>query len=188
MSKDVRLQTRTVTYFECECGRHQFTLDHIKEGQRWGPWYCDECGQGYGGVGHIAEKLDEFIQWGTSLLRLRPEQIGDELLLLVRSMNFSSHKDFERPDMTYLYEDHQCTSNILDNVLEVYVDRVPDPHGLFEWTGLRPGIPDMRIGPYVPEDWTAWKKNSKPVDEGQSGCVAVDALSPASVSKGETGE
>ena len=139
----MKMRTKSVRYFDCLCGEKSWTLDHLWQGRpstSWGPWYCDKCLRSYHGdvLGEetTIKATKNAVIHGTSLLRLSP--LDAPLHVLVKSNSFSGWDDSKNPDMTFLYEEHQCPQNIMHDVCDVFLGANQDPHGLFEWLGFAP--------------------------------------------------
>lgn len=148
---------KTRRYVTCPNGcEHEFIVEHILSERiaSAGPWYCDECGQGWA-VGY-REDSAHFEKWtrqhpvgdGTDdgikrtqfvLLEIPPQQ--ESIWLRVRGMRFTPKQDLDA-DM-YFYEEHTCPTNWLGDVEEVWLGEMPDPHGLARVAA----VSDAEIGP-----------------------------------------
>lgn len=134
------------------CGDHSKTLDHLKEGQTFGPWYCDSCGRAYNGTYKGADtvlvkdpresrKIDTLV-----LLEYPPSD--KPLRFLIEGMRFVDKKDLSRhPEYggpRYFYEEHSCPTNWLKHCTMVAFDGDTDPHGFLRYVRDidRPDLPE----------------------------------------------
>jgi hypothetical protein len=111
-------------------------MGHLKAGQSFGPWYCDECGLGIRGVatddGADIESVADRQLKTLVLLRLYdPLKDGEVVHIVVQGMAFA--EEGEEPDFehdVYFYNEHTCPWNYLRIPLRVGEDS--DPHGVFQ--------------------------------------------------------
>lgn len=116
-----------------DCGEPSSDYTHIKEGGRFGTWYCDGCGAGFYGTierGRPVLLRDKSKKIDTLVLLRK-----DDLFLVVKGMRFVGHGKDETigANDQYFYEQHTCPTNYLKDVVAVIQGDSADPHGLFEY-------------------------------------------------------
>jgi hypothetical protein len=140
----MRVELKTKRYFTCPNGcKHEMTVEHLLgDGpcgvtkdypkRQAGPWYCDECGQGWK-LTYDADSVDvepvkgkKVDQW--VILELPPQT--EPIRFKVKAMRIDRELD-ESADQ-YFYEEHTCPTNWLRRVEEVSIGEDDDPHGLFK--------------------------------------------------------
>ena len=127
-----------------ECGKGNFSWGHLKPGQAFGPWYCDECGVGITGKAE-ADGADVEIRQGErrenrlALLELKSEEPVYVLIDASRVRGANETEEETNHHDRYFYDEHTCPTNWLDNVVEVFHGSEPDPHGLFRFVRSAPG-------------------------------------------------
>jgi hypothetical protein len=135
----MNVEIKTKRLFTCPNGcAHEFVVEHIlreenREPRTAGPWYCDDCGQGWritysrDGIDVTAAQPDgkKHPQW--VILELPPQ--SEPVRFKVRGQRFSSTIDEDR--VRYFYEEHTCPTNWLRDVDEVSIGGSDDPHGLW---------------------------------------------------------
>jgi hypothetical protein len=134
------IPTRTVRVACPNCGEPAGTVDHILDGtgsKEFGPWYCDECGRGYGGKllpgGEIELYLSKDMKVETlDHLVILPQD--KPVHFIVKGMAFvdenGSRRDAEHK--RFFYEEHTCPTNYV-GVEMIAFDGDIDPHGLFKF-------------------------------------------------------
>jgi ribosomal protein L37AE/L43A len=125
-------------YLACpSCGdAHAFTVTHLVTGQttgRWGPWYCDQCGQAIVGEG----MQFEVSPGNRSERRAVLLRHGDVHIVVEGARYHKPGKPIderqERDGMAYLYNEHTCPTNFLRVEAIISADGDSDPHGIFEY-------------------------------------------------------
>ncbi len=145
-SEEVRKYTEICYKFECDCGKSTHSYTHLMAGgshPSFGPWWCDECGQGYKGVwdkianDYTITKAEKGIP-GYLLLEIPPqkESIFIATKMLKQPM-YDSPENFEE-SMHYYVEEGSCPSNFLSNTEDVRIGENTDPHGLLKFITFRP--------------------------------------------------
>lgn len=135
----MKVELKTQRYFTCPNGcAHRMTVEHLLDAndggprRSAGPWYCDECGQGWKLTYDVdsvdvepagGKKVDQFV-----ILELPPQT--EPVRFKVRASRVDRELD-ESVDV-YFYEEHTCPTNWLRRVEEVSVGEDDDPHGLFK--------------------------------------------------------
>jgi hypothetical protein len=124
------------------CHNSKSRIDHLfgdmgKE-VKWGPWYCEKCGNGYKGVVRgrdvFVEKANERIDNSIVFLKY------GNILLAVKGVYFNGQHDSEND--RYYYEEGTCPVNYFRSA-EMVIDLEngdKDPHGLFEFIGSIPYV------------------------------------------------
>jgi len=118
------------------CGDGQFGITHLIDKSvgkidTYGPWYCDQCGDGY--KISIMDR-DVYIDLvpgekkRKSIVLLRSGYV----LLIVEGMYFDESEIDDHH--AYYYNEHTCPTNYMPNVRMVIDlrDYDTDPHGIFE--------------------------------------------------------
>ena len=120
------------------CHQSRFPIDHLVEGVRFGPWYCDSCGKSFSGV-RTADGADITLlpRWKRDTKVTLEYAHDPRLRLQVKGTRFSKgdgteDKEADKHD-EYYYEEHTCPTNFLHDCHEVSFDGDADPHGLFNW-------------------------------------------------------
>lgn len=119
--------------FKCpECSQTEQSYAHLKEGQQFGPWYCDKCGYGVfvtvlDGDVDLRKAKDRKVN---TLVLLKLNVPDTDIHIVVRGMDFSEVGSIEGDDHTeYYYNEHTCPWNYLG--LPIKEGEDTDPHGLF---------------------------------------------------------
>lgn len=138
-------EIKTKRFFTCPNGcSHQFIVEHLltpgdpcavtKEypTRTAGPWYCDDCGQGwritYGSNTIDVEpargekKRDHWV-----IMELPPQ--AEPVRFLTRGIRFT--EDIDDDLVRFHHEENTCPTNWLRHVTEVSLGTTTDPHGLF---------------------------------------------------------
>lgn len=121
--------------FKCqECGETEKSYAHLFVGQRFGPWYCDNCGLGVYGVvledGVELKKVKD--RKVNTLVLLKLNVPNTDIHIVVRGMDFSEDGTVDYSDDSsteYYYNEHTCPWNYLRLPIKDGDDT--DPHGLF---------------------------------------------------------
>lgn len=130
---------KTKRYLPCpNCGEHDFLVEHLIDDRvrDLGPWSCRVCNYGLrftAGEGRIENVRTEPPKNTRmlSLLRFR------DLYLVVDSYTRSDDQGADWYD--YLFHSHQCPTNILNHVQEVYDPAEGlDPHGICRFVAAIP--------------------------------------------------
>ena len=144
----MRAETVRPVFIVCpHCGKSEHRVQHLYDTSKergkevsFGPWQCDECQHEFSGTvlynpGHVTDPCEVTITsiypWikvpKLSLLRFR------DLYVVVDS--YSDHKPGEKdsPWYDFLFHSHQCPTNILRSVEEVFDDEGRDPHGVLRF-------------------------------------------------------
>lgn len=130
------IHVETKRYIRCtECNHPSYSWGHLKPGQTFGPWYCDECGHAIRGVAtahgaDIESAPDRKIRT-LVLLRLY-DQLNDGMYvhIVVEGMTFvkpGEEPNFEHDE--YHYNERTCPWNYLRLPIKAGDDS--DPHGVF---------------------------------------------------------
>ncbi len=116
---------------QCEKGEHcvQHLLD-LAVDRSFGPWRCYKCKHEF--YGEIKDgdveitKIEKFkTRQMLSLLKFRDIYVVVDF--------YSDHED-DKPDWyDYLFHSHQCPTNIMGHIQEVFDKDERDPHGLFRF-------------------------------------------------------
>ncbi len=130
------LESETKNYLKCpECSSRIGSVDHLKEGTRFGIWYCQSCGTAVSGTVlktgiDIVVHDDERSTPSLTLLRTsHPLSTGDYVYIVVREVLFPG---FNSPEhLSYWYNEHSCPTNYLG--LQIFEGCNSDPHGLLQW-------------------------------------------------------
>jgi hypothetical protein len=163
----IRVALHTKRYFKClTCKEGTFWVEHLfgPGPKTWGPWYCDECGQGHRGRVEGEDVRVELTgdkrEWTAVLLKLEPD--AGDVYLTVRGMHFTKN-DGPMPEGAfheggYFYNEHTCPTNYLRRVIEILQimpdgEQSTDPHGIFEYVMSRPL--------YTDEGWTCDDVNDR---------------------------
>lgn len=152
----MKAKLKTNIVFLCpHCGLAEHSENHLFPGQRFGPWFCDECGGSFLGNTAADETID------LELLAERKVETLDVLLLkpqkksvyfIVPGARYEGRGPSEKTvaeHKRYYYEMHSCPTNWLKPKM-VYHDGDADPHGLFTFVStvdLKALPPDEDLGP-----------------------------------------
>lgn len=105
-------------------------------------WWChnEDCGKQYSWTWNDDESIDAeptgtVIERNSVLLELPPQTESIYLIL----------KGTKGKNTEYLYNEHQCPSNYLRDVTEVYINDDPDPHGLFKFVASIDKLEDVTL-------------------------------------------
>lgn len=131
----------TKRFIRCpHCDKGEHTVEHLFEDQdrSFGRWRCHDCNHEFSGVAkqdgtiEITKVVPSDSQPMLCLLRFR------DLYLVVNS--YTKPKQDDRDDWyDYLFHSHQCPSNILGSVEEVYDPAEGrDPHGQIRFIAAVP--------------------------------------------------
>ena len=140
----MRVELKTKRYFTCPNGcKHEMMVEHLLGDGAWGvtkdhprrtagPWYCDECGQGWRltydasgvDVEAVGKKVDQFV-----ILELPPQSEAIRFKLRTSRVD----RDLDESADQYFYEEHTCPTNWLRHVDEVSIAGYDDPHGLWKY-------------------------------------------------------
>ncbi len=141
MVNPIRLRTftKSTLYIACPaCSQGAHTVSHKMHGGGFGPWYCDECGQGFrgrtiSGAEAEVELVDSRVIKTVVTLRLDPDDAP--ITLIVEGIQVLHGDEQFDPDRDeYFYNEHTCPINFLPKVAEVIDDEGNnDPHGVFRW-------------------------------------------------------
>ena len=110
-------------------------IDYCTIGYKY-TWWCgnDESGKQYTFIINNdwsveSEPTGVVVSRTAVLLKSKPQK--GNIFLVVKGTSFNDTED----DYKYLYEEHHCPTNILQDVKELIVDGNIDKHGLFEYVG-----------------------------------------------------
>lgn len=138
-------------------GQSSFDITHLKAGNSFGPWYCEECGSSIAGTIQSDGSVDVEPRKGTKtktldLLCLPPQD--HPVYFVVSGINISSVDSDTGDGKEYFYEEHACPRNWIDDVIEIISDGDNDPHGLFDFVA---SIPDTGTdsSSTTTEEWCA---------------------------------
>lgn len=137
-----KLRQETKTYVVCpKCDSNVGTVDHLREytyDKFWGPWYCDNCGQGVSG----AIKNGEVIVGECSKSKGKAISIlyRDGLVFFLETDTYSDWEEEENKDRRFYYEEYTCPTNFLGEVFSIYdsEDEDLDTHGIFKYIYTHP--------------------------------------------------
>lgn len=134
------IRTVSVDYLVCpSCGYDKgFICTHLREevlqtktSRRFGPWYCDKCGNAINGRveadGTVLTEPGTSTKEDRAVLLVLPISADESLYLVVKGMSFI---DAEKPETVeearghkrYFYEEHTCPTNYFHNTLVVISD------------------------------------------------------------------
>lgn len=145
----MKAKIKKIAHIICpHCGEGENRIDHLDEGQTFGPWYCDECGKAYRGKrtknGAEIEKLLDQHREVAAILQYRFDK---RLFLVVPALQISNRQGVMSPiaeeleNHAYYFNYHTCPSNFLRSgehvTPEVIFDGDGDPHGIFEFVAIR---------------------------------------------------
>lgn len=116
------------------CGTPGSTVDHLKEGQSFGPWYCDSCNKSYTGEivgGGVVLEKHESVKTPLVVLLKMGNARDKDVFILVNGMTFDdpTNKQDVAEGLEYFYNEHTCPWNYLNVPIREGWDS--DPHGLF---------------------------------------------------------
>jgi hypothetical protein len=118
-------------YIRCQkCDEHEWRVEHITRGTRFGPWDCHTVGCDTAITGTRLESGDVEAEFGEprsgrALYLLR----GQGMWLVVHGY---CERDGTAPNADYYYGEHTCPTNVMSDVEEVFTEEgEADPHGLF---------------------------------------------------------
>lgn len=153
--KPARINTVRIDYLVCpSCGHDKgFICTHLREeaiskktSRRFGPWYCDQCGNSINGMvqvdGSVLTEPRTSTKEDRAVLLVLPVSEDENLYLVVKGMSFIDEKKPEtveeaRGHKRYFYEEHTCPTNYFHNTLVVISDTkrgaCDDPHGVFDY-------------------------------------------------------
>ncbi len=125
------------------CSSNVGTVDHLLDEDRtFGPWYCQECGQGYRGKTKnrkvFIEQIDNKKVKTLEILKLTPTK--DDIYIIANGMRWVKENEDKSEEeihsnSRYFYEEHTCPSNILRNCRSIIFSTDEDLHGAFEYLG-----------------------------------------------------
>lgn len=147
----MKAELKTKRYVTCPNGcAHEMTVEHLLgEGpcattkdyprRRAGPWFCDDCGQGWD-LEYDADSVDltptkggrEKMIRDWCILELPPQT--EPVRFKVRGMRFE--QAIEEDNRRYFYEEHTCPTNWLRDVKEIAIGAETDPHGLWKLVAI----------------------------------------------------
>lgn len=138
--EEPKIETETKHYFLCpECGKYRHSYGHLLDGkeQRWGTWFCGNCGLGVDV--HVTAE-------GKLTVKQRPEvpRFLNQLVLLRRGNLFLVVKHRHAEDTTedqvrYYFDEHTCPTNYFrDTQVIIQLPDNADPHGLFSYVCSAP--------------------------------------------------
>jgi len=140
------MNTYTKTCIICpHCGaKTGSSIDHLVSGAKFGPWYCDECGHGYGGVANgvetVLEKSEQRFDKTLDLLVLDPSD--KPVFFVLAGKRFVDHADDDGGNTRYFYEEHSCPTNWIGEAVMIAVGGDTDPHGLLRYVRSVPATSD----------------------------------------------
>jgi len=127
-------KTITKQYILCpQCEKSEHSVQHLLDlsGDRtFGPWQCRECKHEFHGKIESGDiEITKIVEIKTrqmlSLLKFR------DIYVVV---DFYSDHENDRVDWyDYLFHSHQCPTNIMGHIQEVFDKDEKDPHGLFRF-------------------------------------------------------
>lgn len=129
-----------VRHFACPNGcDHRFGIEHLfGRSTTAGPWYCDDCGQGWNiaidGEQVSVEKADVRRKCFVTL-EIPPQ--SESIFFKVRGMLWAPTITEETVEQKrYYYEEHTCPTNWLSEVEEIKIGEDTDPHGLAQFVAV----------------------------------------------------
>ena len=138
------------------CGaRTDASVDHLKAGQSFGPWYCDECGGGYQGKANGAaievQKMSSRFSKTLDLLVLEPHDMPIYFVMAGKTYHAKPDVDDDYDGKQYFYEEHSCPTNWIGKTVMISSDGDTDPHGLLKFIRSIPR-PSMSDNPYAVDE------------------------------------
>lgn len=143
----MRVELKTKRFFTCPNGcACEMVVEHLFSGscavtkeypkRQAGPWYCDECGQGWI-LTYDGNSIDVRPRAGGDDARKRKHWVTLELAPQTVPVRFKVKGIRFEPTVNeevvrYHYEEGTCPTNWLRDVAEVSIGDDDDPHGL--WT------------------------------------------------------
>ena len=133
------------------CGETGHTLEHLRDGTNFGPWYCDGCGGAYGGVFRGADT--ELVKDAKGRRQIKvltllehPAAGAPPLRFLVDGYRFVDDlcPDGEEDNKRFFYEEHSCPTNWIGDSRMIAWDGDHDPHGFLRYVRQidTPELPD----------------------------------------------
>ena len=138
-----------IRHFACPNGcDHRFNVEHMfGRAQTAGPWYCDDCGQGWNiasdgervsvekATANLAGEGDGKLRKCFVTLEIPPQR--ESIFFKVRGMLWTPTITEETAErQRYYYEEHTCPTNWLRNVEEIRIGDDADPHGLAQFVAV----------------------------------------------------
>ena len=132
------LTTYTRTFIVCpHCGAPtESSVDHLKAGQTFGPWYCEECGGGFQGKANGAQTEIEVVSSSfrktLDLLVLEPQE--EPVYFVMKGFHSQGSSEEDEQDSTrFFYEEHSCPTNWIRDTAMISVGGDVDPHGFLKF-------------------------------------------------------
>ena len=134
----VSAETYTHTFLICPSCEEETgcRVCHLFGNENWrifGPWYCGQCGAGF--TGSIADDnsvsltlTGEFHRDGWHLLKI--DTSSGPLHAIFKGPWYT---DDEQSHARYYYEEHSCMTNWIGDMVECFLGREEDPHGVWKY-------------------------------------------------------
>jgi len=114
------------------CGKSEHCIQHLlikKESPSWGPWLCRECNHEFSFQFKDGEIFITKVEKRKAIPMLSLLKFRDLYVVVERFSKIEDKEDW----YDYLFHSHQCPTNIMGDVIEVFDKDEVDPHGLFRF-------------------------------------------------------
>ena len=135
------MATTTITKIHAVCPHCEQTsesMSHLKLGQQFGPWYCENCGASYNGVYQGVDTVITKDPKGRRaietlvLLEYPPSELPLRFLMQKQRYEDDSDPD-KKSNAAYYFEEHSCPTNWIGKAVVISLGHDPDPHGFLRY-------------------------------------------------------